>query len=133
MPRKSTVEALPDAAPLRLDVLRDGEALAMNAPLQSVVLPALRMELGAATLANTDCAAESRAPPGPGVGPDRPAQGPPLAEGRQAGVPRRAPQNLRADRQREMRACPAAVTPHPDDPEHRLVERHRLSVRRHRH
>ena len=43
---KSTVEALPDASPLRLDVLRDGEALAMNAPLQSVILPALRMELG---------------------------------------------------------------------------------------
>ena len=51
---KSTVEALPDAAPLRLDVLRDGETLAMNAPLQSVTLPALRMELGAATLANAD-------------------------------------------------------------------------------
>jgi hypothetical protein len=54
---KSTVEALPDAAPLRLDVLRDGEALAMNAPLQSVILPALRMELGAATLANADSGA----------------------------------------------------------------------------
>jgi hypothetical protein len=54
---KSTVEALPDAASLRLDVLRDGEALAMNAPLQSVTLPALRMELGAATLANADSGA----------------------------------------------------------------------------
>jgi hypothetical protein len=54
---KSTVEALPDAAPLRLDVLRDGETLAMNAPLQSVTLPALRMELGAAALANANPAA----------------------------------------------------------------------------
>ena len=65
---KSTVEGLPDAAPLRLDVLRDGEALAMNAPLQSVVLPALRMELGAATLANADSGAGSRTPAGAGCG-----------------------------------------------------------------
>jgi hypothetical protein len=65
---KSTVEALPDAAPLRLDVLRDGEALAMNAPLQSVTLPALRMELGAATLANADSGAGSRTSTGGGCG-----------------------------------------------------------------
>jgi hypothetical protein len=66
---KSTVEALPDAAPLRLDVLRDGEALAMNAPLQSVTLPALRMELGAATLANADSgAADSGAGSRPSTG-----------------------------------------------------------------
>jgi membrane-associated protease RseP (regulator of RpoE activity) len=57
---KSTVEALPDAAPLRLDVLRDGETLAMNAPLQSVTLPALRMELGAAALASSDSGANSK-------------------------------------------------------------------------
>ena len=50
---KSTVEALPDAAPLHLEVLRAGNTLAMNAPVQSVFLPALRMELGAAALADT--------------------------------------------------------------------------------
>jgi hypothetical protein len=65
---KSTVEALPDAAPLRLDVLRDGEALAMNAPLQSVTLPALRMELGAATLANADSGVGPRTSTGAGCG-----------------------------------------------------------------
>jgi PDZ domain len=65
---KSTVEALPDAAPLRLDVLRDGESLAMNAPLQSVILPALRMELGAAAMANADSAAGSRTSAGAGCG-----------------------------------------------------------------
>lgn len=65
---KSTVEALPDAAPLRLDVLRDGQSLAMNAPLQSVILPALRMELGAAALANTDPGAISKISTAAGCG-----------------------------------------------------------------
>jgi len=48
---KSTVEGLPDGAPLQLDVLRAGDAVALNAPVHSVYLPALRMELGAAALA----------------------------------------------------------------------------------
>jgi hypothetical protein len=65
---KSTVEALPDAAPLRLDVLRDGETLAMNAPLESVTLPALRMELGAAALAGADSETASRTPASGGCG-----------------------------------------------------------------
>jgi hypothetical protein len=65
---KSTVEALPDAAPLRLDVLRDGETLAMNAPLQTVTLPALRMELGAAALASADSGTVTRTPAGAGCG-----------------------------------------------------------------
>jgi hypothetical protein len=65
---KSTVEALPDAAPLRLDVLRDGETLAMNAPLESVTLPALRMELGAAALAGADSGTANRAPSTGGCG-----------------------------------------------------------------
>jgi hypothetical protein len=51
---KSTVDALPDNAPLQLDVLRAGDAVALNAPVHSVYLPALRMQLGAAALASTD-------------------------------------------------------------------------------
>jgi hypothetical protein len=51
---KSTVDALPDNAALQLDVLRAGDAVALNAPVHSVYLPALRMQLGAAALANTD-------------------------------------------------------------------------------
>lgn len=56
---KATVEALPDAAPLQFDVERAGNALALNAPLQSVYLPALRMELGAAAMANADATPSS--------------------------------------------------------------------------
>jgi len=56
---KSTVEALPDAAPLHLDVVRSGDTLALNATLQSVILPALRMELGAAALASANPGAAS--------------------------------------------------------------------------
>jgi hypothetical protein len=48
---KSAVDALPDATPLQLDVERAGNVLAMNAPVHSVLLPALSVELGAATLA----------------------------------------------------------------------------------
>jgi len=51
---RSTVEALPDQAPLQLDVLRSGDAVALSAPVHSVYLPALRMELGAAALAGAD-------------------------------------------------------------------------------
>lgn len=58
---KSTVEALPDAAPLQLDVLRAGDAVALNTPVHSVYLPALRMQLGAAALASTDAAAAAPA------------------------------------------------------------------------
>ena len=50
---KSTVESLPDNAMLDLQVVRDGNALALNAPLQTVQLPALHMELGAAVLTAT--------------------------------------------------------------------------------
>src|SRR6185312_5060130 len=55
----STVEALPDAAPLQLEVLRGGDPVALNAPVHSVYLPALRMELGAAALAGTDGSSQS--------------------------------------------------------------------------
>jgi len=54
---KASVDGLPDSAPLHLQVMRAGDMLALNAPLQSVTLPALRMELGAAALAGTDPAA----------------------------------------------------------------------------
>src|SRR5579885_2498350 len=39
---RNTVEALPDQAPLQLDVLRAGDAVALSAPVHSVYLPALR-------------------------------------------------------------------------------------------
>jgi hypothetical protein len=52
---KSSVDALPDNSSLQLDVLRGGNQLALNAPLQSVTLPALRLVLGgAAGAASTD-------------------------------------------------------------------------------
>ena len=51
---RSTVEALADAAPLQLDVLRAGDPVALNTPMHSVYLPALRMELGAAAMAGAD-------------------------------------------------------------------------------
>jgi hypothetical protein len=56
---KASVDGLPDSAPLHLQVMRAGDTLALNAPLQSVTLPALRMELGAAVLAGTDSGAAS--------------------------------------------------------------------------
>ena len=65
---KSTVEALPDAAPLQLDVLRAGDAVALNTPVHSVYLPALRMQLGAATLASADAASSAGAPADGGGG-----------------------------------------------------------------
>ncbi len=51
---KSSIESLPDGAPLQLDVLRGGERLALNAPVQSVQLPALRLGLGSAATASAD-------------------------------------------------------------------------------
>ena len=64
---KSSVDALPDGAPLRLDVMRGGDRLALNAPLQSVTLPALRLALGNAGSAATEAAsAQSNAAGGCG-------------------------------------------------------------------
>lgn len=60
---KASVDGLPDSAPLHLQVMRAGDMLALNAPLQSVTLPALRMELGAAALAGTDPGATSKDAP----------------------------------------------------------------------
>ncbi len=51
---KSSIDALPDGSPLQLDVLRGGERLALNAPVQSVQLPALRLGLGSAATASAD-------------------------------------------------------------------------------
>ena len=50
--------------------MRSGDALALNATLQSVTLPALRMELGAAALASatTEPATANRAVAGAGCG-----------------------------------------------------------------
>jgi hypothetical protein len=48
---KSAVDGLPDATPLRLDVEREGNLVAMNAPVHSVLLPALSLEVGAAAMA----------------------------------------------------------------------------------
>ena len=62
---KSAVDALPDATPLQLDVERAGNVLAMNAPVHSVLLPALSVELGAATLA---AAADNASVAGSGCG-----------------------------------------------------------------
>ncbi|HEY8012132.1 MAG TPA: PDZ domain-containing protein [Rudaea sp.] len=51
---KSSIESLPDGAPLQLDVQRGSERLALNAPVQSVQLPALRLGLGSAATASAD-------------------------------------------------------------------------------
>jgi hypothetical protein len=48
---KSAVDGLPDAAPLLLDVEREGNLLALNAPVHSVLLPAMSIEVGAAATA----------------------------------------------------------------------------------
>ena len=50
---RSAVDGLPDATPLRLDVEREGNLVAMNAPVHSVLLPALSLEVGAAAMAAT--------------------------------------------------------------------------------
>lgn len=51
---KSSVDALPADATVELDVRRGGTQLALNGPLQSVQLPALRVVLGAAAMAAAD-------------------------------------------------------------------------------
>ncbi|MGH8123734.1 MAG: PDZ domain-containing protein [Rudaea sp.] len=51
---KSRIDALPDGAPLQLDVLRGGTRLALNAPMQSLRLPALRLGLGSAATASVE-------------------------------------------------------------------------------
>jgi hypothetical protein len=50
---KSSVATLPEAESLHLDVMRDGNLVAMNAPIQSVFVPAMRVELGAAAMADS--------------------------------------------------------------------------------
>ena len=57
---KSAVEGLPDAKPLQLDVEREGNLLALNAPVHSVLLPALSIEVGSAAASAT---AEASPPP----------------------------------------------------------------------
>jgi len=43
---RSVVEDLPDSATLSVNVQRGGDALTLNAPLQAVYVPAMRVELG---------------------------------------------------------------------------------------
>ena len=50
---RSSVNEAPEASNLHLDVLRNGDVLAMNVPVQSVFLPAMRVELGAAAVADS--------------------------------------------------------------------------------
>ena len=56
---RSVIDALPDSATVSLDVVRGGATLALNAPLQAVHVPAMRVELG-------DSATLGGASPGPG-------------------------------------------------------------------
>ena len=51
---KSAVDRLPDATPLQLDVEREGNLLALNAPVHSVLLPALSIEVGSTATAAAD-------------------------------------------------------------------------------
>jgi hypothetical protein len=51
---KTSIDSLPDGSKLQLDVQRGGDRLALNAPVQSVTLPALRLGLGIAATASTD-------------------------------------------------------------------------------
>ncbi len=48
---RSTVNDVPDAAGLHMDVLRNGDILAMNVPVQSVFVPAMRVQLGNTAMA----------------------------------------------------------------------------------
>jgi len=50
---RSSVNEASESSNLHLDVLRNGDVLAMNVPVQSVFLPAMRVELGAAAVADS--------------------------------------------------------------------------------
>lgn len=63
---KSAVDGLPDATPLQLDVEREGSLLALNAPVHSVLLPALSIEVGSAAAAAVAAPPASVAPVGCG-------------------------------------------------------------------
>lgn len=47
---KNSVDQLKDGEPLHLDVLRDGKLVTLNAPVQTLYLPAMRLQLGATAL-----------------------------------------------------------------------------------
>lgn len=68
---RSVIEALPDSATVRLDVVRAGATLVLNAPLQPVHVPAMRVEVGdSATLggASSGPGGDVAAPPMTGCG-----------------------------------------------------------------
>jgi hypothetical protein len=56
------VDGLPDSTPLQLDVEREGHLLAMNAPVHSVLIPAVSIEVGSAAAAVTVATAAAAAP-----------------------------------------------------------------------
>jgi hypothetical protein len=66
---RTVVEGLPDDATLNVDVLRGGNALTLNAPVQAVYVPAMRVELGDAVDSGGGSSAAIVAPsPGGGEG-----------------------------------------------------------------
>ena len=63
---RSMVDGLPDSATLTVNVLRSGETLTLNAPVQAVYVPAMRVELGdAADSASAGGSATVTAPADP--------------------------------------------------------------------
>jgi hypothetical protein len=60
---RTVVDSLPDAATLSVDVVRAGNALTLNAPVQTVYVPAMRVELGDAAGADGGGGASALPPP----------------------------------------------------------------------
>lgn len=59
---RTVVDGLPDSATLSVNVVRAGDALTLNAPVQAVYVPAMRVELGAAADAAAGGGGSSAAP-----------------------------------------------------------------------
>jgi len=65
---RTVVEGLPDDAALNVDVVRGGNALTLNAPVQAVYVPAMRVELGDAVDSGGGGSAAAVVVPSPGGG-----------------------------------------------------------------
>jgi hypothetical protein len=65
---RTVVEGLPDDATLNVDVVRGGNALTLNAPVQAVYVPAMRVELGDAVDSGGGGSAAAVVAPSPGGG-----------------------------------------------------------------
>jgi hypothetical protein len=65
---RTVVEGLPDDASLNVDVVRGGNALTLNAPVQAVYVPAMRVELGDAVDSGGGGSAATVVAPSPGGG-----------------------------------------------------------------